>query len=265
MPVAAKKPTTAQAPAALRERIGAQAPAEAVSWLNIMIHGETGVGKTHMIGTAQDHPLTSPVLIADVDGGVQTLRRRPDIDVVPIRRFIDLVNLYKDLRSAIPSDGSRFPYGTVAIDTFSELQSVDLGEIAASMARLNDNLDEDIPDQRAYGKSLSHMRDIIRVYRDLPCNTIFTCHTQTERDNNMRNVYEPKLTGQMRKLAPGFFDIVGYYWAERDGDEIVRKMQFTRTETTVAKDRTGAFDPIELNPTIPSLWEKLQATNEGEK
>jgi hypothetical protein len=245
----------------LRERIDAKPPAAAINWFNSMIHGETGVGKTHLIGTAADHPLTSPVLIADVDGGVSTLRKRQDIDVVPVRKFIDLVNLYKDLKNAIPTDGSRFPYGTVAIDTFSEFQSLDLADIAAGMARLNDNLDPDIPDQRAYGKSLSHMRDIIRVYRDLPCNTIFTCHTNTERDNNMRLTYEPKLTGQMKKLAPGFFDIVGYYWAERDGDVITRKMQFVRTETTVAKDRTGAFEAIEVDPTIPSLWDKLQATN----
>ena len=82
----------------------------------------------------------------------------------------------------------------------------------------------------------------------------------------MRMIYEPKLTGQMKKLAPGFFDIVGYYFAEVGSDkQIIRTMQFQRTETTVAKDRTGAFDALEVNPTIPSLWEKLQATNEGEK
>lgn len=262
----AAKPKPDQAHIDLRERIGAIPPAESITWLNVMVHGETGVGKTHLIGTAQDHPLTSPLLIADVDGGVTTLRKRRDIDVVSVRKFSDLLVLYKDLKNAIPKDGSRFPYGTVAVDTFSEFQSQDLMEIAATMAKFNDNLDEDIPDQRAYGKSLSHMRDIIRVFRDLPCNTIFTCHTNTEKDNNMRTVYEPKLTGQMKKLAPGFFDIVGYYFAEVGSDATVtRKMQFMRTETTVAKDRTGAFEPIEINPTIPILWEKLQATNEGEK
>lgn len=261
----ATKPKPDQRHLDLRERIGAQPPAKSIQWINMMIHGETGVGKTHFIGTAQDHPLTSPVLIADVDGGVSTLRRRQDIDVIQVRSLKDLISLYKDLKNAIPNDGSRFPYGTVAVDTFSELQSIDLADIMAAMARLNDNLDPDIPDQRGYGKSLSHMRDIIRVYRDLPCNTIFTCHTQSERDNNMRMIYEPKLTGQMRKLAPGFFDAVGYYWAERDGDAIVRTMQFQRTETTVAKDRLGAFEALEINPTMPILWEKLQVSNEGEK
>ena len=258
----ATKPKTVDT--ALREKLGVQTPSESISWLNILLHGETGVGKTHLIGTAQDHPETSPLLLLDIDGGASTLRKRKDIDVRQVRSFNDLVTIYRDLKNAIPSDGSRFPYGTIAVDTFSELQSLDLADIMAFFGRTNDNIDPDIPDQRGYGKSLSHMRDIIRVYRDLPCNTIFTCHTQSEKDNNLRTVYEPKLTGQMRKLAPGFFDIVGYYFTEtnRDAKEGVdRLLQFQRTETVVAKDRTGAFDTIEVNPTIPALWDKLQDSN----
>lgn len=245
--------------------MGAKPPDQSISWLNVLLHGESGVGKTHLIGTAMDHPDTSPLLVLDVDGGVNTIRKRKDVDVIQVRSLKDLIDRYKDLRNAIPTDGSKFPYGTIAIDTFSELQSIDLADIAAVMARHNDKLDPDLPDRQGYGKSLAHMRDIIRVYRDLPCNTIFTCHTNTERDNNMRLVYEPKLTGQLRKLAPGFFDIVGYYWAESDGDVITRKMQFVKTETVVAKDRLGAFDALEVNPTFPSLWQKLQDSNEGEK
>ena len=41
-------------------------------------------------------------------------------------------------------------------------------------------------------------------------------------------------------------------------------MQFQKTETAIAKDRTGAFDAVEVDPTIPILWDKLQTTNEGE-
>lgn len=240
-------------------------PAESITHLNMMVHGDSGVGKTHFVGTAQDHKLTSPLLVLDIDGGVSTLRRRKDIDVVQIRKFSALVAVYKDLYNAIPSDGKKFPYGTIAIDTFSELQSIDLADIMAFMGRTNDKIDPDIPDQRGYGKSLSHMRDVIRLFRDLPCNTIFTCHTQSERDNNMRLVHYPKLTGQMRMIAPGFLDIVAYYFAETNGEHIDRIMQFQKTETTVAKDRTNAFDAIEVNPTIPYLWDKLQLTNEGEK
>jgi len=174
------------------------------------------------------------------------------------------------LYNAIPSDGKKFPYGTVGIDTFSELQQLDLVEVMNEFAKINEKIDADVPDQRGYGKSGTHMRKLARAFRDLPCNVVFNCHSQTERDNNMRMLFQPKLVGKLRIDIPGFLDIVGYYRAESDGNVdadgnpvVNRYMQFQKTETTIAKDRTGAFDPIEINPTIPSLWDKLQLTNEG--
>ena len=245
----------------LREKLGVQTPQESVKWINQMVYGEAGVGKTFYCGTAQDHKLTSPLMMIDIDGGIQTLRRRKDIDVLQVRSVSQLVDAYRELYNAIPSDGKKFPYGTIAIDTLTELQSLDLGQIMRALAKLNDKLDEDVPDQRGYGKSLAHMRQVIRMFRDLPCNVIFTCHSQNERDNNMRLLTFPKLTGQLKIVAPGFLDIVGYYRAESDADGISRYMQFQKTETVIAKDRTGAFDPVEVNPTIPYLWDKLQLSN----
>lgn len=232
-----------------------------IAYLNSLFYSEPGVGKTHLIGTAQDHKLTAPVFILDVDGGISTLRKRTEIDVVQVRSTKQLVDAYKTLFNAIPSDGKRYPYGTVAIDTLSELQSLDLSEIMKQFARINDKIDPDVPDVRGYGKSGSHMRQIVRMFRDLPCNTIFTCHAQTDRNNDMKLMTQIKLVGKLRTEAAGFLDIVGYYRAEADGDTLNRYMQFRGTDTTVAKDRTGAFEPVEVNPTIPMLWDKLQASN----
>lgn len=258
-------------PAALREKLGAQSPAESITWLNMLIYGEPGVGKTYFVGTAQDHKATSPLLVIDIDGGISTLRKRHDIDVIQVRSVKQLIDVYRDLKNAIPSDGKKFPYGTVAIDTYGELQSLDLTEIMVYASKTNDKIDKDVPDQRGYGKSLSHMREILRLFRDLPCNTIFTAHSRSDRDNNMKLLTYPNLVGQLRVVAPGFLDIVGHYRAEADGVDadgkplIKRLMQFAKTDTTIAKDRTGAFEPVEVNPTIPSLWDKLQLTNEGSK
>jgi len=210
--------------------------------------------------------MTSPLCILDIDGGISTLRNRKDIDVVQVRSVKQLVDAYKMLYNAIPADGKKFPYGTIGIDTLSELQSLDLAEVMKQFARTNDKIDPDIPDMRGYGKSGSHMREIVRAFRDLPCNTIFCCHSSTDRDNNMKMLTFPKLTGKLKTEIPGFLDIVGYYNIRNDGDNgIMRVMQFQKTETTIAKDRTGAFEPVEINPTIPSLWDKLQDTNETEK
>jgi len=231
----------------------------------MMVYSEPGVGKTHFVGTANEHPMTEPLLVLDIDGGVSTLRKfakKPDVK--PIRSTDDLIKMYRDLYNAIPSDGSKYPYGTIAIDTFSELQQLNLRNIMKQFAKINDKIDADVPDQRGYGKSGTQMRDILRVFRDLPCNTIFSCHSKSDRDNNMRLVVYPALVGQLRIQAPGFLDIVGYYRMESDGDGVKRLMQFQGTETAIAKDRLGAFDAVEVNPTIPMLWDKLQSANKGE-
>jgi phage nucleotide-binding protein len=248
----------------LREKLGAVAPAESISWLNVLIYSDPGVGKTHLLGTAEDHPSTGPLLVLDIDGGISTLRKRPDVDVIQVRSLGQLAKVWRDLFNAIPSNGKRFPYGTIGIDTLTELQSLDLQKIMVEFAKTNDKIDKDIPDQRGYGKSLSHMREIIRMFRDLPCNVIFNCHAINERDDNMKLLHYPKLTGQLKVVAPGFLDIVGYYRAEAGTDGVKRFMQFQATNTVIAKDRTGAFDAVEIDPTIPSLWQKLQLTNEGE-
>lgn len=247
----------------LKEKLGVKPPAESIKWLNAMFYGEPGVGKTYLLGTAQDHKATSPLLVIDIDGGIATLRRRKDIDVIQVRSVKQLIAAYQDLFNAIPSDGKKFPYGTIGIDTFSELQQLDLREVMKAFARINDKIDSDVPDQRGYGKSGVHMRDLCRAFRDLPCNVIFNCHSQSDRDNNMKMIHFPKLVGKLRIDIPGFVDIVGYYRAEADADGVKRLMQFQKTDTVIAKDRLDAFDPVEINPTIPSLWDKLQLTNEG--
>ena len=224
-----------------------------------MVYGEPGVGKTHLLGTAQDHKDTSPLLIIDIDGGVQTLRKRKDIDVVQARSFDHLVAVYKELFNSIKN--GKLEYSTIGIDTLSEFQKLDIGKIARDFADGNPKLDEDVPDMRAYYKSGEHIRKIVRAFRDLPANVIFNCHTVTDKDNFNRTVYLPHLPGKLKVDIPGFLDIVGYYRAETEDGVVNRYLQVQKTESVIAKDRTGALDPVEPNPTLPMLWDKLKESN----
>jgi len=72
-----------------------------IDWLNSLIYGDPGTGKTYFLGTAEDHPDTHPLLILDIDGGIKTLRKRQGIDVIQIRSFAQIVKVYQDLYNAI--------------------------------------------------------------------------------------------------------------------------------------------------------------------
>lgn len=225
----------------------------------MLIYGEPGAGKTHFIGTAADHEDTSPVLLLDVDGGVRTLRKKSNVDVKQVRSYAEMTHIYMNLFNAIEDES--LPYKTIGFDSLSEFQKLDLSKVNKDYSSENSKIEEDVPDQRSYYKSGNHVTKIVRAFRDLPCNVIFTAHESTDRDNFNRIIRFPQFPGKLKNDIPGFLDVVGHLRVEVHGDTLVRQLQTAKTETLIAKDRNGVFDAIEIDPTIPALWEKLKGDN----
>lgn len=230
-----------------------------------MPYGEPGVGKTYLAGTADDSELTSPVLFLDVEGGTQTIRDKPEIDVLQVRSMGDIVRAYEQLAN-IP-DGEEMPYKTVVIDSLTELQKLDMRELMDALEREKgaDRIDKYVPTLQAWGKSGERVRIIIRSFRDLPCNLIATALLAESHDERTGIVtYYPSLPGKLRSEIPGFFDIVCHLRAddEKEGDEvkIIRRAQFVKTTRVTAKDRTNRLDHIMEDPTIPSMWAKIASS-----
>jgi AAA domain len=192
--------------------------------------------------------MTSPILILDVEGGTTTLRSR-DVDVVQVRSTVQVKEIHDKLSSE--NDGY---YKTVIIDSLTELQKLDMRDIMKELLQRRPDRDPDVPDVREWGKSSEHIRRIVRFYRDLEMNTIFTALEQSERDETGLVTFEPSLPGKLRGDVPGFIDIVGYLHTKTEDDKIKRIIQFTQTRKIIAKDRTNALGSHMENPSIPDMW-----------
>ena len=246
----------------LRKKLEVAPPAEAIDWLNVLIYGEPGAGKTFLAGTAEDSKLTSPVLFLDVEGGTATIRKRAGIDVKRIRSLKELEGTYNDLYKSI--DNGKLYYRTTVIDSLSELTDVDMRSIMKdAYGRNPDKVDPDVPSQREWGKARAHMRTIVRAFRDLPCNTIFTAQVATIQEEGQPTKYMPGFAGKLRTELPGFMDIVGYIYPELSEGVIVRKLQIQGTRRVVAKDRTASLGDVLENATIPEIWETIHNTSSG--
>lgn len=240
------------------DKIGATSPEEVAKWLNLLIYGDPGAGKTFLEGTADDAPETSPLLIIDVDGGLMTLRHRKNVKVVTIRTYMDLVKLYDELHSAIDPVTDTLPFKTLGVDNLTELQKLDMKDImAVTPAVLEGRQDASVPSMREWGISQDHIRKVVRAFRDLPCHTIFTCHVDIKPDNMNRNIYGPDLPGKLRNQITGFVDVVGYLYATEHEGAIVRKLQTAKTDTVIAKDRLNSIGDVVINPTIPGMVSKI--------
>lgn len=223
---------------------------DAIGYLNLLIYGHPGAGKTYLAGTAMDHAMTTPVLVLDVEGGTVTLRSRKDIDVIQVRSPEHVKEIHDKLRE--DNDGY---YKTVVIDSLTELQKLDMRAIMEKAHRDNPRQDIDVPSQREWGKSNEHIRRIVRAFRDLEMNTIFTALMIEVKDDKTGQVtYYPSVPGKLKAEVPGFLDIVGYLHTAISGEEVKRTIQFAQSQRVIAKDRTDSLGSMMDNPTIPDMW-----------
>lgn len=240
-----------------------QTPEDVVPYINLLIYGEPGAGKTFFCSTAQDSEDTKPILFIDVEGGVLTLRKRPDIDVKSVRSIKEVETIHNE----VFRDPSY--YRTVIIDSLSELQKLDMRTVMLEEKEKSQNpdrIDIDVPTQKAWGKSGERVRRITRAFRDLPCNTIMTTLLATEyeeddkgkEDKQKIRLFYPLLPGKLRGEIPGYFDIVGFLQADATKDGVItRTLQVAKTKRVVAKDRTSSLGLIVKEPSIPMIWSMI--------
>ena len=250
----------------LRDSLQPKPPSEAVDYINMLLYGDPGVGKTYLCGTAMDHPGTNPVLYLDVDGGVTTLRQRQDLDVKQVRMIDDanpespgINQIYEKLFESIHKDSNGVRrveyYNTVVIDRLDELADVDMRYIMrAAYNRNPDKVDIDVPSPREYGINRSHIRKLVRAFRDLPCHVIFCAGVAARQEEGQPTKYFPGFSGKLQTEVPGFCDIVGYYYNDNSTGEVVRRLQFQGTRRVQAKDRTDSLGEFIDDPSIPLMW-----------
>jgi hypothetical protein len=236
----------------------------------MLIYGEPGVGKTYLCGTAEDNPDTSPVLYLDIDGGVVTLRHRPSLHVLAVRSIdkikrgemtmLGINEIYEMLFQSIDRETGKMPYGTVVIDRLDELADIDMRYIMRDAYNRNpDKVDVDVPSPREWGINRSHVRKLVRAFKDLPCHVIFVAGVNSKDEEGQPTKYFPGFSGKLKTELTGFVDVVGYYYNEISGTgEVQRKIQFQGTKRVQAKDRTGALGGEIIDPTIPLIWDMIQ-------
>jgi hypothetical protein len=218
------------------------------------VYGKSGLGKTTLAGSADAVPEMRPVLFIDVEGGTESLRHSyPNVSVVRVTSWQEMTNLFNVLRRG--NSG----FNTVVLDSLTEIQKFNMYEIMKEVVREHPERDFDVPSMREWGVSLEQLRRLIRGFRDLPMNVIFTALEKSDQDKRTGlTMYKPSLSGKLADEAPAFLDIVLYIYMKRvkvDGDDVDQRMLLTAaTDVHIAKDRSGQLPNPLVNPTMKDIW-----------
>jgi len=211
--------------------------------LTILVHGETGAGKSSFAVTAP-----APRLLLDIESGYRflpinkiswdpMLQAPPvydgtwDTAVVVVHDYNTVLRVYEWLRSG------QHPFNSLIIDSISELQ-----------VRLFDQLaGEEQLKMAQWGEVLRKMGGLLRNIRDLtthPTNPLEAIVLTAMSRKGQDGVDRPYLQGQLAVMAPYLYDILGAIAVESfphpdptQGRYTVRRMYIERTDKYEAKER----------------------------
>lgn len=221
-------------------------------FINMLVYGESGVGKTTLAGSASLVEELSPVLCIDIEGGTLSIQEKfPEIEVVRVTRWKHLQSVYDELRR-------ENPYKTVILDSLTEIQKFSMYEIMGELIAKEPDRDPDVPSIREWGKNGEQTRKFVRAFRDLPCNTIFTALPVTERDPKTGVTKTmPSLSGKLKQEVAGFLDIVLYYYMKTVDGDMKRYLLTSKTDKEIAKDRSDKLPLVVEAPDMAMLYKYI--------
>lgn len=230
------------------------------SYINILVYGDSGVGKTTLAGSAVECTDLDPVLIIDFEGGTESLvRTYPNVQQVRVQNWKEMQSVYDELHRG------QHGFKTVILDSLTEIQKFNMYQIMEDLKTTRPDLDPDVPGMREWGKNLEQMRRFVRAFRDLPMNVVFTALKKDDKNDKTGMVTTmPSLSGKLAGEVAAFLDIVAYYYVKQitiDGEKIDKRLLLTaKTETIIAKDRTRQLPQVIEDPTMQKLFDLINNT-----
>lgn len=224
--------------------------------LNVLVYADSGAGKTVLGGTAK-----RGLFLATEPGTISAKKQGSDADVWPIESHAELMKAHKYL------DENPQDYDWVILDGLTNLQEILWRESLDKAIALNPDRDPDILAQQDYLRVQNQIKEVVRLFNDLPQNVLYTAQTMRAEDEEDEVLYLPLLSGKKGEFAQkicGMVHVVGYLSVvtPKSGAAPFRRLYTQREGKIFAKDRYDAIGRMD-NPTVPKIWAKVQGSTEG--
>lgn len=224
-------------------------------YIKMLIYGKPGVGKTILAASAP-----APLLV-DIERGTLSLQNEDlkkkgvvpeDIDIQPIEIFTQMNNVFEFLKD------EKHDYKTVIIDSLTSLQQKSMDAIMEKESAKDPKKNPDLSTQNDWGVNTGQIKKIIRYFRDLPMNVIFTCLAKEWTSDEGLVLTNPAISPSVSDVACAYTDIIGYmFTAGKEGE--TRAILFQPTERYFAKDRSGKLGKTMIDPSFPKILDLINS------
>ena len=230
---------------------------EEALFIRMLLHGDSGAGKTRLAASAAACAEMQPVIFFDFEEGIMGAREFANMPItfVAATGQADIILLQKALLQQ-----TKPKYKTVVVDPLTEMYALMMDSQLSAAGRTSD-----MPQLQDYGAITTRMRKFFRLARQSPCHFIATCGTQPNKDETSGSIYmTPDLPGKLANQAPRFFDVVGYLAVhvrrprgQAEATEVQRSLQVQPYGRIIAKDRSNSLGHVVANPDMSGLFETI--------
>jgi hypothetical protein len=239
---------------------GTTSQSVATGGVKMLVHGESGAGKTLLAAT-----LPRPLIVSAESGllslsrkniervyGVNTPGVTYDIPVAHITSKAQFIEVYHYLFN--PVNRAREMFSSVAVDSASEIAEL----LLYSAKSLNKD------GRAAYGVMTDEMVQLMKLFRDLAgYNVYMSAKSEMAKDSDGLFRLSPMMPGQkVGPSLPYLFDEVFYLGVARTPEgKKYRYLLTDKDERHAAKDRSGMLDEYE-QPFLYNIINKISGAQQ---
>jgi len=238
----------------------------------MLIYGLSGSGKTFFCASVAE--VFSKVLHLDFEYGASSIRSACSLFGIDKERIeivqIDSPSALSEVLEALRNNQT---YQAITIDNFSlvehfiETEAYDLGVQIARDFDKRKHIPE-VLERRDWGIVLRKGILLLLEIRNLcpSIHVIVTAQASEGEDpaDTKKTLWQPTLRGQLKSMAPQFFDIVGYLKQTSEEEEekkekgFKNRLYFRSTGSFLAKSRFPDLGAYMNEPTFKKIWEKIK-------
>ena len=239
---------------------------DALIHTNIMVYGDSGIGKTVWCGAGH-----KVLFIAPEDSGTISAKRHGSTaDKWPVTSWNDLLEAYGWCYEQI--ENGEFPYDTIAIDSLTEMQYMAMQHILKQVVDDNPNRDPDVPAIQDWQRYYIIFEKMVRAFNDLATNVVYTALARKVEDAEGEDFYVPDIQGKEYLLSLKIASLMTSFGHMRmelkpqviNGEETGKKVRVRRIYwedigTSRGKDRTKTLAPYTDNKNLSKIQEMIEA------
>ena len=238
---------------------------DSVIHTNIMIYGDSGVGKTVWCGSGQ-----RVLFIAPEDSGTLSAKRHGSTaSKWPVKTWNDLLEAYEYVYEQL--EAGTFEFDVLAIDSLTEMQYMSMQHVLRLAVGEDAKRDPDVPQIQDWQRYYIIFEKMVRAFNDLPINVVYTALSRKVENAEGEDFYVPDIQGKEYLLSLKIASLMTSYGHMRieledekdnEGNATGRKLRIRRiywedTGTSRGKDRTKTLAPYTDNLSLRKVNEKI--------